>query len=315
MKEMLKARDAGTLVRSEVDYQLHVLYLWYEKRPDRAIELLRDLQKRHPANPHFPQLIAETQDHYQHDETASLRTWRALYDLARGTTLNQAPLALTVSRLGLAQQLDRLAETDVAIEHLRAVIASKPTAPYGAVAQAGLQLGQALDHMGQRSEAVAAYRAALLAVPPGDPLKLTLRLKSGLDRVPDARITEAHRLSVEGLRALERGDLPGANRALTRATSLDPDNIVARYRQARVRLAEKRESDALTLLDAIARTRITTAPSTLAAACLDAARLHETRGARARAIELYRQTQQIFGADAQTVADAKRALARLESAR
>ncbi len=315
MKEMLKARDAGTLVRSEVDYQLHILYLWYEKRPDRAIELLRDLQKRHPANPHFPQLIAEIQDHYQHDVTGSLRSWRALYDAARGTTLNQAPLALTVSRLGLALQLDRLAESDQAIEHLRAVLASKPSAPSGAMAQAGLQLGQALDRMGQRNEAIAAYRTALAAVPSDDPYRLTPRLKAGLDRAPDARVAEAYRLSVDGLRALERGDLPGASRALTRASSLDPDNIVARYRLARLRLAEKRDGDALSLLDTIARTPNTAAPATLAAACFDAARLHEARGSRSRAVELYRQVQRIFGADAQTVGDAKRALARLETAR
>ena len=37
---MLRARERGQLLRSEADYQLHVLYLWYEKQPERALELL-----------------------------------------------------------------------------------------------------------------------------------------------------------------------------------------------------------------------------------------------------------------------------------
>jgi len=314
LREMLRARDAGTMVRSEADYQLHVLYLWYEKRPDRAVELLRDLQRRHPSNGHFPQLIAEIQDTYQHDLTASLRTWRALHDTAQGRTLAQAPLALTAARLGMALQLDRLSESDLAVEHLRAVIASKPAAPYGAVAQAGLQLGAALDKLGQRAEAVAAYRAALVAVPTGDPLRLVARLRAGLDRTPDSRTSEAYRLSLEGLRALERADLAAASRALTRASALDPDSIVTRYRLARLRLAERRDAEALALLDAITRTRTAAPPTALASACVDAARLHEARGASARAIELYRQALQVFGADAQTKTDARRALARLDVA-
>ena len=47
-------------------------------RPGGRIELLRGLQQRYPGNPLFLAQIAEIQDAYQHDVTASLDTWRAL---------------------------------------------------------------------------------------------------------------------------------------------------------------------------------------------------------------------------------------------
>ena len=39
--EMLRARRGGQLLRDEADYQLHLIYLWYEQQPERALELLR----------------------------------------------------------------------------------------------------------------------------------------------------------------------------------------------------------------------------------------------------------------------------------
>ena len=37
---MLRAREHGALLRDEADYQLQVIYLWYEKQPRRALDLL-----------------------------------------------------------------------------------------------------------------------------------------------------------------------------------------------------------------------------------------------------------------------------------
>ncbi|MBM3820753.1 MAG: hypothetical protein FJW14_17300, partial [Acidimicrobiia bacterium] len=71
LEEMLRARDRGELARGEADYQLHLLYLWYEKQPSRALELLEGLRARHPHNPHFLQLIADVHDVYLTDPAAS----------------------------------------------------------------------------------------------------------------------------------------------------------------------------------------------------------------------------------------------------
>jgi tetratricopeptide (TPR) repeat protein len=271
MQEMLRARDNSEVLRDEGDYQLHIIYLWYEKQPQRALDLLEGLRRRHPRNPLFEQLIAEVQDTYLHDSTASLRSWQALLEDARARRVAFQELAETKARLGAALELDRLFETDAAIEHLRIVIAAKPSAPFGAVAQAQRQLTQALDRT-------------------SDP---------------------AYRLSIEGLRALERGDLAGAARALTQSLALKPGDPVTRYRHAQLLLAEKKDTEALVELEAVIKTRATTAPTVYASACVDAARLYERQRSPARAIELYRIARGVFGADQRTKDAADRALARL----
>jgi tetratricopeptide (TPR) repeat protein len=178
--EMLKAREGGELLRSEADYQLHLVYLWYEKQPERALDLLRGLCARHPENPHFLQRIAEIEDVYFHDTTASLRSWQALLDAARAGRVAEPGLAETTARLGLARQLSHRLETDAAIAQLRAVIERKPAAPVGALARAHLQLGQALDRLGHRTEAIAEYHAAIALVPYGDPDRIAPAAHAGL---------------------------------------------------------------------------------------------------------------------------------------
>jgi hypothetical protein len=136
MQEMLRARDHGAILRDEADYQLHLVYLWYEKQPQRALDLLNGLRARHPRNPLFVELIARVEDVYLHDVPGSLRTWRSLLDAAHAHRVAYPELAETRARLGLAAIFERLNDTDSAIEQLRAVIASKPIAPFGSYAQA-----------------------------------------------------------------------------------------------------------------------------------------------------------------------------------
>lgn len=134
MQEMMRAREQGEFLRDEADYQLHVIDLWYEKQPQRALDLLMSLRDRHPRNPLFAQLIAQVQDVYFHDLPGSLRTWRSLLDAARAHRVAYSELAEMRARLGIASVLERLNENDGAIEQLRAVIAAKPLAPFGAYA-------------------------------------------------------------------------------------------------------------------------------------------------------------------------------------
>ena len=180
LEEMLRARRSGQLVRSEAAYQLYVVYVWYEKQPERALELLGELRTRHPRNPHFIQTIAEVQDFYIDDTAASLRTWEGLLAAAQRGQVAEPVLAEASARLGIASQLDQLSQGETALEHLRAVIASRPAAPFGAVARAQLQLGQTLEHLGRSSEAVAAYRAAIGAAGRTDPLKIAPRARAAL---------------------------------------------------------------------------------------------------------------------------------------
>src|SRR5207247_8457494 len=59
LQEMLQARQRGALLKGEADYQLHLIYVWYERNTPRALELLRELDARYPANPLFVRRIAE----------------------------------------------------------------------------------------------------------------------------------------------------------------------------------------------------------------------------------------------------------------
>ena len=183
LEEMRRAQSRGLLVRSEADYQLHVIYLWYERQPERALDLLAGLVARHPHNPHFRQAAADIHDVYRHDLTASLRSWTALLDAARAGQVAEPEMAETASRLGIALQLDRLSQPEAALDYLYAVIAARPRAPFGAVARAHLQLGDALDRLGRRAQAAAAYRVAIAAAGAADPLGIAARARVGLRAV------------------------------------------------------------------------------------------------------------------------------------
>ena len=58
LAQMLRARTRGRLLQGEADYQLQVIYLWYEHRTDLAVELLQSLHERYPGNPLFLSQIA-----------------------------------------------------------------------------------------------------------------------------------------------------------------------------------------------------------------------------------------------------------------
>ncbi len=313
LREMARARERGAVVGNEATYQLHLAYLWYEQQPGRARDLLRGLSARHPRNPHFTQLIAEIEDVYLGDITQSLHTWESLLNAAEGRRVAEPRMAETRARLGMALQLDRLHETDRANDHLRAILRDAPAAPYGAVAQTHLQLAIGLDRLGLRAEAMAAYAAAVAASPSGDPLKTAARARAGLRDAPAAPTTRAYRLSLNGWRALERGAVDDAARAIAQALALAPQDAVTRYRHAHVLLAQKNEQAALAVLEGIAADGTTDPAPFYGASCLAAATIHERRGDVAQAVDLYRLAAGAFAVERQVKEQAERALARLSA--
>src|SRR4029078_9156074 len=113
-------------------YQLPLIYLWYEKPPDRALELLRALHARHPHNPHFLRAIAEIEDTYLHDTAASRRSLQQLLEAARGrrgacasgqrllqaagaVRVAASSMAQTAAQLGIARELDARGDRDGAV--------------------------------------------------------------------------------------------------------------------------------------------------------------------------------------------------------
>ena len=136
LQQLERAASRGLLVGGEAQFQIHVLYLWYENKFREALELIRRLQVRYPRNPLFYQIEGEILDGYLHDPAASLRASERLLALARSGAVNQPALAETVARLNMARQLRALTRTAAAIEQLDAIIAAQPTAPAGALTRA-----------------------------------------------------------------------------------------------------------------------------------------------------------------------------------
>ena len=313
LEQMRRARARGRLLQGEADYQLSIVYLWYENQTPGAINLLQALNEQYPGNPLFLAQIAHIQDAYQHDITASLATWRTLLAAAREQRANLPMLAETQARLGIARMLEDLHQTDHAIEQLQAVIERRPDAPFGSLALAYLKLGEAHDRLGERTRAVEAYAAAQRVAPADDPHDIIGAAAERLRRAPDAKPAEAYRRSLEGWRLFEKNDLAGATAALERSLVLNGNAPVARYRLGRVLQAMKQDPAALAQFEMAIRHGKQAPAPILGNAYLEAARLLERAGKRDAALSYYRIASSLFGAASDTRAAATRSITRLRS--
>jgi tetratricopeptide (TPR) repeat protein len=311
LAQLRRAREHGVLLKAEAAYQLHLVDLWYEHKSGEALEILADLQARYPHNPMFLLNAAQAHEVYRSDRAAALAVYRALVEGARGGSLREPILAETWGRLGAAAQLTALAEPDRAADEARAVIARRPPVPYGAMSQAQLELGRALDQLGLRDQAVMAYRAALAAVPAGDPRSVRRPAQQGLSQAPDRIAADATRLSLEGWRAFERGDAARALAPLDRAVQLRPDDGVHRYRRGCVFLAAQDRARARGDFERALQVRPLPPAPFVAASYYELGSIFETSSDRPRALSMYEAASRAHGATAETRSLAQRALARL----
>jgi tetratricopeptide (TPR) repeat protein len=313
LREMQRAREHGELLTGEADYQMHLLYLWYEQKPAEARDLVRSLEARYPTNPLFLERLAEIEDTYFHDEPESAARWRELADRARAGRVADSSAAEARARLGLARALNAMYETDRAVAELKRVAQLKMIANDDRVplyrAQAQLQLGLAYDRLGERELAVAAYTEAAALAPP-DAADLREQARGGQKRQPPPQSAEAYRLSLEGWRALERRDLESAEAALTRAVELDPRDVVIRYRYARMLEARRDTAHAREALEQVIAAPIVPA-IVRGSALVDYAQMLERSGDRTRALSLYRDAARVVGAEPRARDLAARGIKRL----
>jgi hypothetical protein len=104
LQQLERAATRGLLVRGEAQFQIHVLYLWYEKRSPEALAIIRGLQARYPHNPLFRQIEAEILDVYFHDHAASLNASQQLLALAESRAVFRADIAARAARRNIATQ-------------------------------------------------------------------------------------------------------------------------------------------------------------------------------------------------------------------
>ena len=182
LQEMLQARAQGVLLGGEADFQLHWLYLWFEKQPTRALQLVQGLDVRYPSNPVFLRRIAEIEHDYRNDHRASAAAWEALLARAQEGRVERPREAEMLARLGLAGELLDLSQPEQAIATLKVVVETRSLAPYAAQSVAQYRLGVAYDRLGKRDLAIAAYNAAIAAAPGDDPANVRARSREALRR-------------------------------------------------------------------------------------------------------------------------------------
>jgi hypothetical protein len=136
LRQLERAATSGVLVRGEAQFQIHVLYLWYEKKWPQALAIIRDLQARYPRNPLLRQIEAEILDNYFHDPAASLAASEQLLALANAGAVQRPDIAEAVARLNIARQLIALQQTARAAGELDRLIALAPRAPIDTMTRA-----------------------------------------------------------------------------------------------------------------------------------------------------------------------------------
>lgn len=109
LAQLERAATLGLLVRGEAQFQIQVLYLWYERKSKEALAIVRELQARYPHNPLFRQIEAEILDKYFHDYAASLKASEQLLALARSNAVFRSDVAERVARANIAKQTKAIA--------------------------------------------------------------------------------------------------------------------------------------------------------------------------------------------------------------
>jgi tetratricopeptide (TPR) repeat protein len=128
LKEMLQARERGVLLGGEADYQLHLIYLWYEKQPARARELLQALDKRYPSNPIFLERIARIDHTLRQSHRESAEEWQTLIERAAAGRVYASRRTEVRARTGLASELIELSEINRARIEIDRALALDPDA-------------------------------------------------------------------------------------------------------------------------------------------------------------------------------------------
>ena len=116
LEQLERASVLGLLVRGEAQFQIQVLYIWYEHKSKEALALLRGLQDRYPHNLLFRQVEAEILDSHFHDHAASLKASEHLLALAQARTVFRSDIAERVARRNIAKQTAALQQPKRKIE-------------------------------------------------------------------------------------------------------------------------------------------------------------------------------------------------------
>ncbi len=157
-----RAADTGTFMRTEAAYFLAQIYYVYEDSYDEAMRYTRQLRTDHPANPFFQALEGRIQGRWGRWDASrdAFEAVLATYDGGHPEYIGLAEQALFyLARADMANAqfeaaLERLARLDVLTSRFR-------TTPSYYRVLGRLRQGMALDALGRRDEAIAAYQQVI----------------------------------------------------------------------------------------------------------------------------------------------------------
>jgi tetratricopeptide (TPR) repeat protein len=312
LARMQRTRQNGQILADEAAFQLHVVYFWYENRAPDAIALLTELVRRHPRNPYFRRVIADAENVYLHDMSASLASWRELARLADAGGVNEAALARGEAHLGVATSLDAIGDTDLALAELERLRNPMPSAPWAIATRITLALGRVHDRLGNKTEAERLLRQVVASTARADPLNLGDAARRILQKPTPEPKGRAHRLGLDAWRTFSTDASAPVLPRFEEAIALDPDNGVTRLHYARALAARQRVPQAIEQLTAVLAAAKTTPATVVGEAALLSGRLREQQRDQVNAIAAYRRAASTFGASSETRNAASRAIERLE---
>ena len=284
LAQMLRARTAGRLLQGEADYQLHLSISGTSTRPARALELLRGLQKQLSGQSALSRADRRDPGRLPARHDGEPR------DLARAARAGARATASTVRRWPKCGPAGHRAasrrartQTDDAIDHLERVDRAQAG---GAVLVAGAGVPAARrSARSPRTRAPRRWRPiarASLARSDGDPYDIRAPGAERLRRAPDARRPKrSGSRSKAGAARAERSARGGRRARTARSRS----TRAIRWRAIATAACSRRAATmpaALAQFEPTIRDARPCPPPILGTAYLEAARLHERAGRRAR---------------------------------
>lgn len=281
------AERRAVLHHTEVQAQLFDIYAFYEGRHDDALAQMQALHRRYPGAPVWGLRLAEHQRERLGLYAESAATARALVEAAEQGRANFAPVVGLMARVALGEVL----LADLRPGRARAaVLPAKDGAVEAAwiAPRARLVLGRSLEWEGDREGARVHYRLAAQS----KERDWAERARKLLERpLPEPQV-RAWSWLAEGRRAREGGHFAESFEAYRRALAAWPDCDEARLRVAEGDLAAGRADAARRALEELERRERVDPPWVGPWTRLLLARLHDLRGERGAALQLYNDVYQ-----------------------
>jgi predicted Zn-dependent protease len=162
LTEIERARDGSVLHRTEAQAQLYEIYAFWEEDPERALDEIQALQRRHPGWPLWGLRLSEHLRERMGAYPEAAAVARGIVAAANRRNRDPGPAAVALARLALGRAL--LLDLRPA-EARRALLPVKDGLPGNAAlaAEERWLLGQSLELEGDRDGARAHYRLAVAA--------------------------------------------------------------------------------------------------------------------------------------------------------